>query len=108
MNSESSAKIETVLQEERVFNPSSADLNGSAFQSLDQYRKIAFSAKLDPEKLLRDLVICGDVDIVTEKVLKLRVYYDPSGWIFKLALIIKKNFKVVRGVLLPGAPDPVT
>ena len=31
--------------------------------------------KLDPEKLLRDLVICGDEDIVTEKVLKLRRYW---------------------------------
>ena len=36
------------------------------------------------------------------------MYYDPSGYIFKLTLITQTNFKKGRGVLLPGAPDFVT
>ena len=63
--------------------------------------------KLDPEKLLRDLVICGDVDIVTEKVLKLRddignfdtLTYVGIDW--KSPLYAKKSIELLATKVLP-------
>ncbi len=50
MSSETSARIETVLQEGRVFKPSQEVLNRSSIKGLDQYKRLVEAAKLDSEK----------------------------------------------------------
>ncbi len=45
-----SSQIETVLNEERVFPPSSSVVENSNIKSFDQYQKMVEAAKADPEK----------------------------------------------------------
>ncbi len=50
MNSEQSAKIETVLQEERVFEPSESVLNRYSIKGFEKYKQMFDFAKSDPDK----------------------------------------------------------
>ena len=44
-----SSQIETVLQEERVFKPSSSIVDSSIIKGLDQYQQMVEAARLNPE-----------------------------------------------------------
>ena len=49
MSPDPSSQIETVLQEERVFKPSSSIVDSSNIKGLEQYQQIVEAARLDPE-----------------------------------------------------------
>ncbi len=49
MSSEQSARIETVLQEERIFKPSQFVAKEATITGLDQYQQMIASAKADPD-----------------------------------------------------------
>ncbi len=57
MSFEPSARIETVLQEERVFKPSSNVLGKYSISSFDQYQQLVDSAKSNPEKFWGDAAL---------------------------------------------------
>ncbi|AAQ00086.1 MULTISPECIES: acetate--CoA ligase [Prochlorococcus] len=59
MSSDSSAKIETVLQEERVFNPSDETINRASIKGFAQYQKMVNSAKSDPQKFWGEAALEG-------------------------------------------------
>ena len=46
-------------------------------------------------------------DHIYQKISLGRVQDESLGCIFKFTLIIKTYIRIGRGVLLPGAPDPV-
>ena len=52
-----SSQIETVLQEERVFKPSSSIVDSSNIKGLEQYQQIVESARLDPESFWGDAAL---------------------------------------------------
>ena len=57
MSSEPSARIETVLQEERVFKPSQSLGSKGTISGIDQYQKMVASAKADPDRFWGDAAL---------------------------------------------------
>ena len=57
MSPDPSPQIETVLQEQRVFEPSSLSVGRSHINGFEQYQKMVEAAKLDPERFWGDAAL---------------------------------------------------
>ncbi|KGG15364.1 MULTISPECIES: acetate--CoA ligase [unclassified Prochlorococcus] len=57
MSSDSSSKIDTVLHEERIFEPPSSVVKASTIRGFDQYQAMVDSAKNDPDKFWGDAAL---------------------------------------------------